>query len=130
MSTSPGTTTVCVTAGGGAKRAKLFVVVARDRNAKRLKGKTPFFSEVERKKLLSGLRSVDEVVLGGKRDLFAVLQKVKPDVIVLGFDQRVNESLLKKKIREFGLAARVVRLRSAFKPRRHKSGVLKKYFGL
>ncbi len=114
----------------GGARARLFVVVARDSNARRVKGKKPFFNEKERVALLRGLRCVDEVVLGGKKDLFAVLRKVKPDVVVLGFDQRVDEKKLKRKIAEFGLSSKVVRLRSAFKPRKHKSGVLKKFFGL
>ncbi len=115
-------------AGGG--KAKLVVVVARDSNARRVKGKAPFFNENERVALLKNLRCVDSVILGGKKDLFAVLRKVKPDVIVLGFDQRVDERKLEEKIAEFGLKAKVKRLQAAFKPRRHKSGVLKKFFGL
>ncbi|MEM0475724.1 MAG: adenylyltransferase/cytidyltransferase family protein [Candidatus Norongarragalinales archaeon] len=114
----------------GGFNAKLFVVVARDANARRAKGKTPFFTEKERAALLRSLRVVDRVVLGGKRDLFAVIKKIKPGVIVLGFDQRVDEKKLKRKIKEFGLRARVVRLRVAFKPRRHKSALLAKRLGL
>ena len=114
--------------GGG--KARLFVVVARDANAKRAKGKKPFFNEKERASLLKALRCVDRVVLGGKKDLFAVLRKVKPDVVVLGFDQRVDERKLKQKIKEFGLKTKVKRLRAAFNPAKHKSGILKKFFGL
>lgn len=114
----------------GGRGAKLFVVVARDSNAARAKGRKPFFDENERKKLLSGLRVVDEVILGGKKDLFRILRELRPDVVVLGFDQRVDERALKEKIKEFGLKAKVRRLKQAFKPRKHKSGVLKKHFGL
>ena len=116
--------------GGRGGKAKLTIVVARDSNARRVKGKAPFFNETERVALLKALRVVDEVVLGSKKDLFAVLKKVNPDVVVLGFDQCVDERKLKEKIAEFGLRSRVVRLKAAFKPRKHKSGILKKFFGL
>ena len=114
----------------GGNQTELLVVVARDSNARRVKGKAPFFNENERAALLRALRCVDHVVLGGKKDLFAVLKKVKPDLIVLGFDQRADEKKLKEKIKEFDLKAKVKRVNAAFKPLKHKSGVLKKYFGL
>ncbi|MBI3588479.1 adenylyltransferase/cytidyltransferase family protein [Candidatus Micrarchaeota archaeon] len=81
----------------GKKGAKLRVIVARDANVLRIKGRRPLHSEKERVQLVSSLRPVDGVVLGHPYDLFASVRKINPDLIVLGFDQtHVPEAQLRK----------------------------------
>lgn len=98
--------------------SRLVVVVARDSRIKRIKGRKPLFSERERLRHLRQLRVVDKAVLGGRRNFYAIVRRVKPDVIALGYDQAADAGKLKR-------FAKVVRLK-AFKPERFKSSILKK----
>ncbi len=110
---------------------KLIVVVARDANVKRMKGKKPFFSEKERLAMVSSLRVVGQAVLGDKRDFFAAIRKFKPAVIALGYDQKVLfMKHIREKLDEFGLRrTKLVRLKP-FQPGRFKSSKLKKLLDL
>ncbi len=69
------------------KSTVLHVIVARDANVKKAKGKPPLHSEVERLKLVKSLRQVDRALLGHPVDFLQSVRKVKPDMIVLGHDQ-------------------------------------------
>lgn len=110
---------------------KLIVVIARDSNVKRIKGKKPFFSQEERLQLVNSLKSVDLAVLGNDKDFFTAVRKYKPAIVVLGYDQNVLfESYIRKKLDEIGLKkTKVVRLKP-FKHSKHKSKKLKKFYGL
>lgn len=107
---------------------KLIVVIARDSSVKRIKGKTPFFSQEERVELVNSLKPVDLAVLGDDRDFFAAVKKYKPAVIVLGYDQKaLFEGYIRKKLDEIGLEkTKIVRLKP-FKHSKHKSTKLKKH---
>ena len=70
---------------------KLYVVVARDVNVEKLKGKKPVLGEEDRLRLVSSIRYVYEAMLGDKEDLFKSVEKVSPDIIVLGPDQGFDE---------------------------------------
>ena len=110
---------------------KLIVVVARDSNVKRIKGKKPFFSQAERVKLVNNLKPVDLAVLGDDKNFFTAVQKYEPSVIVLGYDQKVLfENYIRRKLDEIGLKkTRIVRLKP-FKHSKHKSKRLKKFYNL
>ena len=97
---------------------KLVVVVARDCNVKKIKGQAPLHNEKERLEFLRHIDLVDEVVLGDKRDMYKVVQKIKPDVIALGYDQVVDVSKLGGYI--------IKRLRP-YKTKKAKSNKIKKY---
>jgi FAD synthetase len=72
----------------GGKNAELIVVVARDSTVLKRKGRLPVMNEVHRKALVEALKPVDKVVLGGvDLNTTKVIQKVKPDIIALGYDQ-------------------------------------------
>jgi len=71
----------------------------------------------------SGL--ADKVVLGSSKNKYAVIEKYKPDVIALGYDQKVNSRELEKKLKEFKLDAKIVRLKS-YKPEIYKSSKLRR----
>ncbi len=66
----------------------LIVIVARDKNVKRLKGKEPLKKEQERLKDVKELRIADLVELGDIDDFFKPLKKHRPDIIFLGYDQK------------------------------------------
>ena len=107
--------------------SKLAVVVARDSSIKKNKGRKPFFSENERVKLVDSLKQVDKAVLGNRHDHHKIIKKIKPDVIVLGYDQLVDLKKLFEKLASFGLGTRVVRLKKGFKQKKHKSSKEKKF---
>jgi len=102
----------------------LIVVVARDKMVSIIKKQETRNKEQERleKIKLSGL--ADEVVLGNLKDRYKIIEKYRPDVIALGYDQKVDLMELKEKLKEFNLKAKIVRLKS-FKPEIYKSSKLK-----
>ncbi len=96
---------------------ELIVIVARDENVKRIKGLMPEHNETQRKENVEKTGIPDKVILGyTNKDIFLILEELKPDVIALGYDQRVSE----EKINERLPKCRVVRLKP-FKPDKYKS---------
>lgn len=71
---------------------RLVVIVARDKNVERIKGRFPIDNEETRLKNVASFVSVDEARLGyedwGKH--LQVLEDVEPDVICLGYDQKAR----------------------------------------
>ena len=107
----------------------LCVVVARDESVLKAKGAKPLIGEGQRLELVRGLRSVDEAVLGnaggeeGKRNgRVETVLALKPDLLLLGYDQRISAS----EERAFAKAGIAVKRAKAFQPRLWKSGLLKK----
>jgi len=126
------------------KQAKRFgnhltVLVARDSTVRRAKKHPAFFKEKERMQLLSSLKIVDRVVLGDTKSMYRGVLNVRPDVLVLGYDQlKVAGRLLgvsnaaspreiERKFAEKGLKLRVVRLKKGWMPERFKSKKVKAY---
>lgn len=104
----------------------LIVVIARDKNVLKIKGKLPENNEIIRQKKISDSRLADIVILGDLDDKYKVIQEHKPDVICLGYDQKYSEAELKQKLVEFGLEkTHIVRL-SSFHPEIYKSSKLRK----
>jgi FAD synthetase len=67
---------------------ELVVVVARDENVKRIKGRYPDHSEEERKVRVETLGIAADVRLGYPgNDLLKVVADIRPQVIALGYDQ-------------------------------------------
>lgn len=89
----------------------LIVSIAREANAKKIKGQKPLHSEQDRKKLLDSIKYVDKVVLGAKRDYLEHIISQKPDIIVLGYDQKAFTDKLGEKLAERGLSVKIVRAR-------------------
>ena len=86
----------------GGRNAKLVVVVARDKTVEARKGKKPVVPEDQRRALIEALKPVDEVILGFEdMNYEAVIEKLKPDIIAVGYDQsdirRSVEEIIKKK---------------------------------
>lgn len=104
----------------------LIVIVARDKNIIRFKGKKPKNSENYRLKQIKKLDFVDEAILGHKDDILEVLDEFKPDVICLGYDQRTVEiKQLKMELEKRNLKSKVVRAKP-YKEDVYKSSKMKK----
>jgi len=99
------------------KNYELVVIVSRDCNARRIKKRELIFNEKERKEMVGAIKYVDRAILGDRRDFLKIIRKEKPDVFVLGYDQEVDESIVKK-MKEMGIS--IVRA-PAFNPAKYKS---------
>ena len=95
----------------GGENAKLVVIVAKDKTVEKLKGSKPIIPEDQRRALVESLKVVDEAILGYENmDMLRVIEKVKPDIIALGYDEEKIESELKRLISEKHLNIKVVRI--------------------
>lgn len=104
----------------------LVVVVARDVTVRKVRGRMGRNSEEKRKEKIEKLRVADEVMLGDERDPYKILDKVRPDIICLGYDQKVFTDDLKGELEKRRVEAKVVRMR-AYKPKIYKSSKLMNY---
>jgi len=94
-----------------AENSELIVIVARDKTVKKIKKREPIFNERERLEIVSALKPVDLAILGNEEGgLFEILRDIKPDIVVLGYDQQIDENKLKLWARQNGLNIRVLRL--------------------
>jgi FAD synthetase len=95
----------------GGKNTELLVIIARDSTVEQTKGTKPVMSENQRRALVESLKVVDEAVLGFEKfDLGDVIERVKPDVIALGYDQADMEKRVREYVDKHGLAVKVVRI--------------------
>jgi len=92
---------------------ELIVIVARDSMIKHKR--KPVVPEKQRLEMVRALKIVDKAILGSEKDIFEPVQRIKPDIIALGHDQRFEEDTLTKELRERGLMAEVVRIESVNK---------------
>jgi len=76
---------------------KLIVIVSSCSQVEK-RGKKPYFTDLERTELLKELKVVDEVYLGDKTDIFKLIHNIKPDVICLGYDNKIDIGFIKKNI--------------------------------
>jgi FAD synthetase len=95
----------------GGKNAELIVIIARDSTVEKNKGRKPIMSENQRCALVESLKVVDEAVLGFEKfDLGDVIERVKPDVIALGYDQADMEKGVQKYVDKHRLNIKVIRI--------------------
>ena len=92
----------------------LVVSVARDSTIRKRKRREPLVGEEDRVRLLSSLREVDAAVLGVEGDIYVTLEKVKPDIVALGYDQYHMEDEVIREAKRRGMNLRVVRLDSPY----------------
>jgi FAD synthetase len=95
----------------GGRDAELVVIVARDKTVEERKGEKPVISENQRRALVESLKVVDEAILGYEEfDIGKVIEKIKPDVIAVGHDQKKIGEDVRKAIAKRGLKVRVVKI--------------------
>ena len=104
---------------------KLVVVVARDETSELFKGKKPMHNEKERLEDVRTLEIVDEAILGHLGDIFSIIEEIKPDVICLGYDQKVQKQELEEELKKRGIKADVIRI-GPYMSHVYKSSKIKK----
>lgn len=88
----------------------LVVVVATDRNVARNKGREPATDEATRVELVSSIRYVDLAILGNQGSIYETLEKVRPDIVALGYDQYHNAEEIVREGKKRGIVLVVRRL--------------------
>tara|TARA_B100001250_G_C19734750_1_gene760244 strand:+ start:216 stop:656 length:441 start_codon:yes stop_codon:yes gene_type:complete len=90
---------------------ELVVIVANDDTVRKMKGE-PILSADMRAEVVSHMKPVDRAVIGRTGDMLDIIvEEIKPDVIALGYDQRLfTTSELEDKLSDRGLKVKVVRL--------------------
>ncbi|MGQ9478479.1 MAG: adenylyltransferase/cytidyltransferase family protein [Thermoproteota archaeon] len=100
------------------RKGRLVVIVACDSVVKRSKGRSPLFRARSRAFMLSRLKPVDKVYVGRRGDLERnikwFLKKIKPDILVFGYDQAEVMERTRRVLEKTGLRARIVRMRKFF----------------
>lgn len=105
---------------------QLNVVVAKGATVRAVKGRKTVQSEAKRIAELKSLRYVDKVYLGSIGDKYAIIEKIKPDVICLGYDQkRFTDGLLDELVKR-NISAKIVRIGS-YKSHMYKTTLIRKY---
>jgi len=93
------------------KHVELIVIVARDATVEKRKGKKPVMPENQRRALVESLKVVDEAILGYEEfSIGKVIEKIKPDIIVVGHDQDGMEKTVRKYIEENHLPIKIVKI--------------------
>lgn len=95
----------------GGRNAELIVIIARDSTVEKRRGTRPIIPENQRRALVDSLKVVDEAVLGYEEfDIEKVIEKIKPDVIALGYDRGDIEQTVRNYVKEKKLKIRVVKI--------------------
>ncbi len=87
----------------------LVVVVATDATVRKLKH-DPITPQEIRVNLIKELKVVDEAYLGHEKDIYAIVEEIKPDIIALGFDQIHDVTTIKNELKKRKLNVKVIRL--------------------
>ncbi|MCW3998382.1 MAG: FAD synthase [Candidatus Bathyarchaeota archaeon] len=96
----------------GGKYSKLIVIVARDRTIEKIKGRKPIIPENQRCALINSLKVVDEAILGYETlDIEEVIKKIKPELIVLGHDQKVMKKSVQDYVENNNVNIKVIKIR-------------------
>ena len=90
---------------------ELVVIIANDDTVRKMKGE-PILSAEMRAEVVSHLKPVNSTVIGRTGNMLDIIvEEIKPDVIALGYDQRLfTRKELEAKLLERGLNVKVVRL--------------------
>lgn len=87
----------------------LVVIVARDSTVEKRK-RIPIVPEEQRLEMVGYLKPVDHAVLGGEGDFLRIIEDIRPDVIVLGPDQKHDEGRIQGELEKRGLKVEVKRV--------------------
>lgn len=105
----------------GRAGVRLSVVIARDDSVRRIKQRAAHHTQAERRALVAALTPVDDAFIGVPNDFIASVRRVRPDLIVLGYDQQAG---WEDALRAAGVHARVLRC-PAYQGRRLKTSRLR-----
>lgn len=103
----------------------LVAVIARDATVKQVKGFFPEHDQTQRMSAVLASGLVDEVHLGREGDKYAIIEAIRPDTIVLGYDQSAFVDSLQDQLQQRSLHAQVIRLTQSYQPHKYKSSLLR-----
>ncbi len=98
---------------------ELWVVIARDSTVLQVKACAPLRSETERKEAIEREFPTAHVLLGDPEDFLAPIRDVQPDLIALGYDQKLPPG-----VRAEDIPCSIVRL-EGYETGRYKSSLLR-----
>ena len=104
----------------------LVVAIATDKTAKKMKKRSPLHTQELRRELVSCLSMVDKAIVGHEDDIFQTVKEVKPNIIVLGYDQIHQEKFISDGCKRINLNVEIVRLESPV-PHLSSSEIEKEY---
>ena len=104
----------------------LVVAIATDKTAKKMKKRSPLHTQELRRELVSCLSMVDKAIVGHEDDIFETVKEIKPNIIVLGYDQIHQEKFISDGCKRINLNVEIVRLQSPV-PHLSSSEIEKKY---
>ena len=107
------------------KNSFLIVSIARDKNVIKIKGKSPFLNEKRRIVLVKKSKLANKVVLSGIKNHIPHIVKENPDIIALGYDQKVYIKNLRKDLKNKGILVKIIRLKP-YKEKIYKNHLLYK----
>ena len=90
----------------------LVVAIATDKTAEKMKKRSPLHNQELRRELVSCLSMVDKAIVGHEDDIFQTVKEVKPNIIVLGYDQVHQEKFISDGCKRINLNVEIVRLES------------------
>jgi len=93
---------------------ELHVIVARRANVTHKE--PPVLCDRQRRAMVEALDVVDHVHLGHREDIFVPIERIDPDVIVLGHDQHHDEAAIEAELENRGIDC-TIRRASAREPR-------------
>ena len=104
----------------------LVVAIATDKTAQKMKKRSPLHNQELRCELVSCLSMVDKAVIGHEDDIFKTVKEIKPNIIVLGYDQIHQEKFIDEGCKRINLNVEIVRLQSPV-PELSSSEIEKQY---
>jgi|TARA_B100000508_G_scaffold76907_1_gene59828 cytidyltransferase-like protein len=104
----------------------LVVAIATDKTAQKMKKRPPLHNQELRRELVSCLSMVDIAMIGHEEDIFETVKEVKPNIIVLGYDQVHQDKFIADGCKRINLDAEIVRLQSPV-PELSSSDIERKY---
>ena len=104
----------------------LIVAVATDKTAEKMKKRSPLHNQELRCELVSSLSMVDKAIVGHEDDIFQTVKEVKPNIIVLGYDQVHQEKFISDGCKRINLNVEIVRLETPV-PHLSSSEIEKEY---
>jgi len=83
---------------------EVYVIVATDKNRERFSSKLPIIPEEQRLEVIKNLKNVKEAKLGRKdKKTLLTVSEIKPDIILLGPNQKFDINTLRKDLKEINL---------------------------
>jgi len=115
--------------------SELHVIISRDENVKKIKNKTPYNGEHTRKNNVKNfikqyLRANNYtklkffVYLGDKNNFLKLPQKIQPNIICFGYDQKAPNKLLAEQKSGFLQNCKFIKA-DAYFPTKYKTSILK-----